>query len=105
MYSHVSAILSLSTAIQMQVDSYNTERALRKIKRHTSDPMDVDRGASNTGVTQNSSVDRMERLKPVSEEGIANQSEDVEGETQLSGKRQTNKVNDVKNFIGGPSSW
>lgn len=97
---------AMTEKIKKAVDSYNTERALRKIKRHTSsDPMDVDRGASNTGVTQNSSVDHMERLKPVSEEGIANQSEDVEGETQLSGKRQTNKVNDTKIFIGGPSSW
>ncbi|VVA37774.1 PREDICTED: exosome [Prunus dulcis] len=97
---------AMTEKIKKAVDSYNTERALRKIKRRTSsDPMDVDRGASNTGLTQNSSVYHMERLKPVSEEGIANQSEDVEGETQLSDKRQTNKVNDAKNFIGGPSSW
>ncbi|KAM1342850.1 hypothetical protein ACFX2F_007117 [Malus domestica] len=98
---------SMTEKIKKAVDSYNTERAFRKIKRHTSSvPMDVDRGASNIGVQQNSSsVNHMERLKRMSEEGVANQSEGAAGETELSEKRQTNKGNeDAKNFTGGPSS-
>ncbi|KAK9902439.1 hypothetical protein M0R45_001678 [Rubus argutus] len=107
---------AFSDMIKKAVDSYNTERALRKIKRHSSVPMDVDRGPSNIGLKQNSSVDQMriddfssshvERIKQVSEEGTANQSGNVESETKFSDKRQTNRRNeDTKNFIGGPSRW
>ncbi|KAB2606196.1 protein RRP45A-like [Pyrus ussuriensis x Pyrus communis] len=99
---------SMTEKIKKAVDSYNTERAFRKIKCHTSFvPMDVDRGASNIGVQKNfSSVNHMERLRPMSEEGVANQSGGAAGETELSEKRQTNKGNeDAKNFTGGPSSW
>ncbi|XP_009374919.2 exosome complex component RRP45A isoform X2 [Pyrus x bretschneideri] len=98
---------AMTEKIKKAVDSYNTERALRKIKRHTSVPMDVDGGASNIGVQQNSSsVNHMEGLKTMSEEGVANQSEGAEGETKLSDKKQTNKGNeDAKDLIGGSSIW
>ncbi|XP_050140455.1 exosome complex component RRP45A-like isoform X1 [Malus sylvestris] len=99
---------AMTEKIKKAVDSYNTERALRKIKRHTSSvPMDVDGGASNIGVQQNSSsVNHMEGIKMMSEEGVANQSEGAESETKLSDKKQTNKGNeDAKDFIGGPSIW
>ncbi|KAM5558126.1 exosome complex component RRP45A [Rosa sericea] len=106
---------AISDMIKKEVDSYNTKRALLKIKRHST-PMDVDRGASDIGLKQNSSVDKMrvdefsghhvDRIKQESEEGIAKQSGDVESETKLSDKTQTNRSNeDTKNFIGGPSSW
>ena len=78
--------------------------------------MDVDRGPSNIGLKQNSSVGQMrvdefssphvEKIKQVSEEGTANKSGNVESETKFSDKKQTNRSNeDTKNFIGGPSSW
>lgn len=77
--------------------------------------MDVDRGGSNLGLKQNSSVEmrvdefsghHVERLKQVPEEGIAYQSGGVESETISSDDTQINRSNaDTKNFIGGPSSW
>lgn len=48
----------------------------------------------------------VQRIKQECEEGIAKQSRDVESETKLSDKTQTNRSNeDTKNFIGGLSSW
>ncbi|XP_004288603.1 PREDICTED: protein RRP45A-like [Fragaria vesca subsp. vesca] len=107
---------AISDMIKKEVDSHNTQRALLKIKRHSSSvPMDVDRGGSNLGLKQNSSVEmgvdefsghHVERLKQVPEEGIAYQSGGVESETISSDNTQINRSNaDTKNFIGGPSSW
>ncbi|KAK9950969.1 hypothetical protein M0R45_006432 [Rubus argutus] len=88
---------AFSDMIKKAVDSYNTERALRKIKRHSSSvPMDVDKGPSNIGLKQNSSVDHM-RSDEFS-------SPHVERIKQTKGKL-TGVMEDTKNFIGGPSSW
>lgn len=86
--------------LKKAVDSYNTERALKKIKRHPlSTPMDVDKKATSEVPSY-----QTKKLKPPSEDGIHSKPENSEGETYSSGQRQTkNEV--VKNFIGGPSSW
>ena len=85
----------------MQVDSHNTQRALLKIKRHSSSvPMDVDKGASKIGLKQNSSVDQM-RIDECSGHHVERIKQDT-----LSDKSKTNRSNeDTKNFTGGPSSW
>lgn len=86
--------------LRKAVDSYNTERALKKIKRHPlSTPMDVDKEATSEVPSYHT-----KKLKSPSEDGIHSKPENSEGETYSSGQRQTkNEV--VKNFIGGPSSW
>ncbi|KAL5567090.1 hypothetical protein UlMin_030254 [Ulmus minor] len=92
----------ITEKIKKAVDSYNTERALRKIKRHPSTvPMDVDKKGTSEVSSHHS-----DRLKPMSEQSIPNQHENVQDETKPFEQRQINKGNkDSKNFIGGPSSW
>ncbi|XP_015875723.3 exosome complex component RRP45A isoform X2 [Ziziphus jujuba] len=93
--------------IKKAVDSYNIERALKKVKRHsTSKPMDVDGAGSNSKEKHNFVHQKginTERLKPVDEERNANQNDNKEDETKL---LETNReTKDEKNFIGAPSSW
>lgn len=93
----------------MQVDSYNTERALKKVKRHsTSKPMDVDGAGSNLKEKHNF-VHQMgistERLKAVDENSTTNQNDNNEGETKLLETRENRGNKDEKNFIGALSSW
>lgn len=72
----------------MQVESYNTKRALKKIKRH---PNSVDINDVSKG---------MEKPKRTS------QSDDMEIESQSS-KKDESSSRDCKTtaVIGGPSSW
>lgn len=99
-----------------QVESYNTERALRKIKRHSSSPaLDVSEPCAKWE-TRKKSVDQkgvddlsghhMERLKLTSEESGVCQINDMECESQLSEQVGTNKKDGhARSFIGWPSSW
>lgn len=94
----------------MQVESYNTERALRKIKRHPSSvALDISGAGVNIGKNQNKPVPQKgdsERSNLTSEKSVADQSMDIEGEAKSSEQQQTNKIDgDAKNFIGGPLSW
>lgn len=100
----------------LQVESYNTERALRKIKRHSSSPaLDVSEPCAKWE-TRKKSVDQkgvddlsghhMERLKLTSEESGVCQINDMECESQLSEQVGTNKKDGhARSFIGWPSSW
>ena len=63
--------------------------------------MDVDKKGTSEVSSHHS-----DRLKPMSEQCIPNQHENVQDETKPFEQRQINKGNkDSKNFIGGPSSW
>ncbi|GMY16245.1 exosome complex component RRP45A-like isoform X1 [Fagus crenata] len=99
----------ITTKIKNAVESYNTERALRKIKRHSSVALDVSVAGVNIGKIQNQPVDQKNdsaRSKLISENSVADQSMDIEGEAKSSEQGQTNRIDgDAKNFIGGPSSW
>lgn len=106
----------ITTKIQNAVESYNTERALKKIKRHPPVPLDV--GGLSTKPTENQhqsvgqkGIDEMsrrhlERLKLKSEEGCSSQSHDIEGENQTYEQGETKMRDRNANcFIGRPSSW
>ncbi|XP_030951611.1 exosome complex component RRP45A-like isoform X1 [Quercus lobata] len=100
----------ISTKIKNAVESYNTERALRKIKRHPSSvALDISGAGVNIGKNQNKPVPQKgdsERSNLTSEKSVADQSMDIEGEAKSSEQQQTNKIDgDAKNFVGGPSSW
>ncbi|KAK4608452.1 hypothetical protein RGQ29_002029 [Quercus rubra] len=100
----------ITTKIKNAVESYNTERALRKIKRHPSSvALDISGAGVNIGKNQNKPVPQKgdsERSNLTSEKSVADQSMDIEGEAKSSEQQQTNKIDgDAKNFIGGPSSW
>lgn len=100
----------ITTKIKNAVESYNTERALQKIKRHSSSvSLDVSGPGVDVVKNQNQSFDQKgvsERSKLRPGKSIADQKMDIEGETKSSKQGQTNRIEgDAKNFIGGPSSW
>lgn len=95
----------ITTKIKNAVESYNTERALRKIKRHTSSAAVDISEPTQKGVGE-ISKNHMERLKLVSEESSVVQSNDMEVDAQSSEQDKTSrKDGDAKSFTGGPSSW
>lgn len=87
----------------MQVESYNTERALRKIKRHPDPVVDV---SKDTGMGVRSLSMEMEKTRLKIEDGKVNRSDDMEIETH-SLKKTGSRLGDAKfkSFIGGPSCW
>ncbi|KAM7497140.1 hypothetical protein LguiA_021554 [Lonicera macranthoides] len=95
----------VTSKIKNAVESYDTERTLRKIKRHTlSTAIDVNehvlKGADYLSEHQ------MERLKLVSEECSVSQSNDMETETQSCEQDETKRRDSsATNFVGGPSCW
>ncbi|XP_034674405.1 exosome complex component RRP45A-like isoform X1 [Vitis riparia] len=107
----------ITSKIKNAVEAFNTERALRKIKRHSSSiAVDVSGPGAKMRENKNQSVDEkvvnelsshhMERLKMESEESCVTQSSDVEVKTQLSEQGRTNRSDEnTRSFIGGPSSW
>ncbi|GAV68125.1 RNase_PH domain-containing protein/RNase_PH_C domain-containing protein [Cephalotus follicularis] len=102
----------ITKKIKDAVEAYNTERALRKIKRHNtsfaSEP------STDVKVNQIQSVDqkgigelsrnRMERLKLDSEESCTNQSNNTKGETKSS-EQSAIVGGGSAVIIGSPSSW
>lgn len=95
----------ITTKIKNAVESYNTERALRKIKRHTSSAAVDISEPTQKGVGE-ISKNHMERLKLVSEESSVVQSNDMEVDAQSSEQDKTSRRDgDAKSFTGGPSSW
>ncbi|KAF1002863.1 hypothetical protein AG4045_001414 [Apium graveolens] len=87
------------------VESFNTERALRKIKRHNSSAaVDVSEPAQKGG-TEFSDT-HMCRLNLMSEESRVIQSNGMEVDGKLLQQEETiMRDSDAKSFIGGPSSW
>ncbi|KAF5471177.1 hypothetical protein F2P56_011634 [Juglans regia] len=99
----------ITTKIKNAVESYNTERASWKIKRHTTSVSSHVSGAGVNVGKQSQYVDQKhvsDRSKLIPEKCVADQSMDIEGKTKSSKQGQTNRIEgDAKNFIGGPSSW
>ncbi|XP_023516890.1 exosome complex component RRP45A-like isoform X2 [Cucurbita pepo subsp. pepo] len=94
----------ITTKIKNAVETYNSARQLRKIKRHPSVNLDVGRAVANLKDSQKSINEFSDRLKLNSEESIASQS--IESDVGSTNQGQLNKRDlDAKNFIGGPSSW
>ncbi|KAK1399998.1 Guanosine pentaphosphate synthetase I/polyribonucleotide nucleotidyltransferase [Heracleum sosnowskyi] len=95
----------ITSKIKSAVESFNTERSLRKIKRHTSsDVVDVSETAQKIDIEF--STNRMDRLKLLSEDRRVAQSNDMEVDCQISLEKGINKrYGDAKSFSGGPSSW
>uniref|UniRef100_A0A2P2KMU3 Protein ECERIFERUM 7 n=2 Tax=Rhizophora mucronata TaxID=61149 RepID=A0A2P2KMU3_RHIMU len=108
---------SITKKIKDAVEAYNTERALRKIKRHpTSVPVSVSASGGCFRELQNKSIEpkevgelstqQMERLKLASERSSSSQSNDIDGNMKSSEKGGTNhEEGNSKNFLGGPSRW
>ncbi|XP_038695072.1 exosome complex component RRP45A-like isoform X2 [Tripterygium wilfordii] len=105
----------ITKKINEAVEKYNTERALRKIKRHpASIGLDATGAGAHFGSSQNQSAGdkgdieisrhHLARLNPLSKQN--NTSQHVEGETKSSEQSGTSRK-DVcaMNFFGGPSSW
>ncbi|KAG6590195.1 Exosome complex component RRP45B, partial [Cucurbita argyrosperma subsp. sororia] len=96
----------ITTKIKNAVETYNSARQLRKIKRHPSVNLDVGRAVANMKDSQKSINEFSDRLKLNSEESIAGQSRSIESDVGSTNQGQLNKRDlDAKNFIGGPSSW
>ncbi|KAA8533097.1 hypothetical protein F0562_033370 [Nyssa sinensis] len=107
----------ITSKIKNAVESYNTERALRKIRRHSSSAvLDVSEAGAKMRETQNQSDDQkgvgdlsrhhMEKSKLISEEPGVSQSNDMEVEAQSSEHDRTNRRDgNATSFIGGPSNW
>lgn len=88
----------------LQVESFNTERALRKIKRHNSSAVvDVSEPAQKGGAEFSSA--HVGRLNLMPEEGGVAQSNGMEVDGKKLQEEETQRDSDTKSFVGGPSSW
>ncbi|WOH01071.1 hypothetical protein DCAR_0520450 [Daucus carota subsp. sativus] len=93
----------ITNIIKNAVKSFNTERSLRKIKRHNSSVIDVSETAQKVDVKF--STNHVNRLK-LSEDSRVAQGNGMEVDGQISQKEGTSKRDSsAKSFIGGPSSW
>ncbi|KAJ6905120.1 exosome complex component RRP45A-like isoform X1 [Populus alba x Populus x berolinensis] len=107
---------SITKKIKNAVEAYNTERALRKIKRHpTSDAGNASVAALDV-TEQNKTVEQvevselsrhhMERLKLVPDETCSGRGNDNDGDIKPSKQDGTGRgQGNAMNFLGGPSSW
>lgn len=94
----------ITAKIRKAVDSYNTERALSKIKRQPS--------SVAVQVTEHNQMEVKEFLSKheekstlKSEEGGAGHGDDMEIEAQSSEQDKSRRDSTSKSFVGGPSSW
>lgn len=98
---------------------YNTERTLRKIKRHSA-PVALDVSGTVPNVRKNqvkyqdqrevsgSVGPQVEKLKPMNEGNNSYQSNDIEGKMVTKSFEQggtNSKDGNPRSFIGRPSSW
>ncbi|KAF2291856.1 hypothetical protein GH714_035865 [Hevea brasiliensis] len=108
---------SITKKIKDAVEAYSTERALRKIKRHsTSVAVNVSLSGGDVREHENKSFmhrgnselsrDQTERLKLVSEESCKSQSNDIDGGLRSSEQGGTScREGNATNFLGGRSRW
>ncbi|KAF8017289.1 hypothetical protein BT93_H2468 [Corymbia citriodora subsp. variegata] len=109
----------ITVKIRDTVEAYNTERALRKIKRHSA-PVALDVSGTVPNVRKNqvksenqrevsgSVGTQVEKLKPMNERKNSDQSNDIEGKIVTKSLEQggtNSKDGNPRSFIGGPSSW
>lgn len=97
--------LQLIFYFSLQVESYNTERALSKIRRQ---PSSVAVRANESNQMEVKEFSRKHKEKPMSksEECGVSHSDEMEIEAQSSDQDKTTKKKSNSNsFVGGPSSW
>lgn len=102
-------------SILLQVESYESERTLRKIKRHpTSVAVDVGEpyprgGKHSKFVTQEAtnelSVTHMERLKLSSDESVSSKSSELADGSKICVQEATKRTESDRKFIAAPSNW
>ncbi|KAL8149697.1 exosome complex component RRP45A-like isoform X2 [Apium graveolens] len=93
----------ITSKIKNAVESFNTERSLRKIKRHTSsDVVDVSETARKVDIEL--STNHMDRLNLLSEDRRVAQRNDMKVDCQII-QGISKRKSDAKSFSGGPSSW
>ncbi|MED6179566.1 hypothetical protein PIB30_001858 [Stylosanthes scabra] len=99
--AHVKAG-DITAKIKDAVEIYNTQRALRKIKRHSSSvALDVGGTPAKSGEKQNQ-VDGSQ----LPQSKFKDEASSMECDATSSGQEQNNKRDGVsQKFIGGPSSW
>ncbi|XP_043690017.1 exosome complex component RRP45A-like isoform X2 [Telopea speciosissima] len=103
----------ITSKIKNAVEAYNTERTLRKIKRHpTSVAVDVNGPdikmrlyEEQSVVKKEAGVHPMVRFGEKTEESCSTISNGIESETQTSQRVTNAGVGDTKSSIGGPSTW
>ncbi|XP_030538880.1 exosome complex component RRP45A-like isoform X2 [Rhodamnia argentea] len=108
----------ITVKIRDTVEAYNTERALRKIKRHSA-PVALDVSGTGPNVRKNqvksqdqrkvsgSVGSQVDKLKPSNERNDSDQSNDIEGKMVTKSFEQggtNSKDGKPRSFIGGPSS-
>ncbi|KAK4276263.1 hypothetical protein QN277_019231 [Acacia crassicarpa] len=102
--AHVKAG-DITTKIKNAVDSYNTERTLQKIKRHSTDALNVISGSAvkleekESQSAGKKSGGCLDQLKPKDEGSF------MECDATSSKVQSSNNDKVSQNFIGGPSSW
>lgn len=93
-------------AVNAQVESYSTERALRKIKRHTPATAAIDIPDPGHGKVNDFSMQTMDIQRVKSEDCCVSHSDDMDVETQSSKPDGNNRgVGKYQKFSGRPSSW
>ncbi|XP_063948729.1 exosome complex component RRP45A isoform X2 [Daucus carota subsp. sativus] len=94
----------ISSKIKNAVESFNTERALRKIKRHSSSSaVEVSEPAQKGGTEL--SRTHVGRLNSTPEESGVGQSNGMEVDGKILQQETSRRDSGAQSFIGGPSSW
>ncbi|CAK7331170.1 unnamed protein product [Dovyalis caffra] len=107
---------SITKKIKNAVEAHNTERALRKIKRHPTSVAGNVSIAAHDVKEQNKTFEQvgaselsrhhMDRLKLVSEETCSSRSNDNDGDIKSSERGGSSRAEgNAMNFLGGPSNW
>ncbi|XP_031099458.1 exosome complex component RRP45A-like isoform X1 [Ipomoea triloba] len=96
----------ITSKIKNAVESYSTERALRKIKRHTPATATIDIPDPGHGKVNDFSMQTMDIQRVKSEDCCVSHSDDMDVETQSSKPDGNNRgVGKYQKFSGRPSSW
>ncbi|KAL2510823.1 Protein ECERIFERUM 7 [Abeliophyllum distichum] len=97
--------VDITRKIEDAVKSNNTERALRKIKRHPPSAV-VDVIKAGQKGADNLLKENMEKPKQEIEDTSVSQSDDMDIETRSSNQDESKpRIDKETSFIGGPSSW
>ncbi|XP_071709392.1 exosome complex component RRP45B-like isoform X2 [Rutidosis leptorrhynchoides] len=94
----------ITSKIKNAVESYNTQRSLKKIKRHNPPPSGVGQESGQQGSSY-VSKHPLERLTLGSAESGAGQNNSMEIDSQSHENDKNKRNTSSKCFSGGPSSW
>lgn len=101
--------VDITSKIKNAVDSYNTTRALRKVKRHTSlvaPDITVPDSVMKDDQIGHLAEHQAQKFKDESKKTIDTESDGIPKETIPFNKKNINFIRkDTDSFIGGPSNW